>query len=90
MTDEIILTLEQLRSLIGLRMYHQTVLCQVVEVLEDGPSIVLQSLSSMQHIQPNQHGDASRRAPTNYTISVLNEDKTELHSDYLALNLVEE
>jgi len=70
-------------------MYHQNVLCHVVEVLEDGPSIVLQSLESMQNIQPNLHGDATRRVPTTYTIPVLNHDKTELHSDYLALNLAE-
>lgn len=90
MVDEIILTLEQLRSLIGLRMYHQNVLCKVIEVLEDGPCIVLQSLETMQNIQPNLHGDATRRAPTTYTISVLNPEKTELHSDYLALNLADD
>jgi len=89
MADEIILTIEQLRSLIGLRMHHQGELCQVIEVLENGPAIVLQSLGPRPGIQPNQHGDPTRLAPITYTIPVLNHDRSELHPDYLALDLAE-
>jgi len=66
--SEIIITLEQLRSLIGLRMIHQGQRCQVIEVLEDGPSLVLQGLDESPTIQPNQHGEATRRSPVTYTI----------------------
>ena len=89
MPDEIILTLAQLRSLIGLRMQHLGELCQVIEVLENGPALVLQSLAPQPGIQPNQHGEANRFAPITYTISVLNHDRSELHPDYLALELIE-
>ncbi len=87
--SEIIITLDQLRSLIGLHMLHQGLRCQVIEVLEDGPSIVLQGLDASPTIQPNQHGEATRRSPVTYTIPVLNEDRTELSSEFLALDLVE-
>ncbi|HEB67183.1 MAG TPA: hypothetical protein ENI93_04480 [Gammaproteobacteria bacterium] len=89
MSDEIIITLEQLRGLIGLRMIHQGSLCRVIEVLEDGPSLVLQSIGESPTIQPNQHGEATRRSPVTYTIPVLNEEHTELSTDFLALDLVE-
>ena len=86
MSDKIVITLQQLRGLIGIRMYHQDILCQVIEVLEDGPSIVLQAVNQTR-IQNNQHGGASRHAPVTYTIPVLSPDQTELHPSYLALEL---
>jgi hypothetical protein len=86
---EIIITLEQLRNMIGLHMLHQGVRCQVIEVLEDGPSLVLQSVEESPTIQPNQYGEATRRVPVTYTIPVLNKDHTELHPDFLALDLAE-
>jgi hypothetical protein len=85
---EIIITLDQLRSMIGLRLRHQGVLCQVIEVLEDGPSLVLQSIKEAPTIQANQHGEATRRTPVTYTVPVLNHDKTELHAQFLALDLI--
>ena len=86
--SEIIITLDQLRSMIGLRLMHQGTACQVIEVLEDGPSLVLQSLNEAPTIQPNQHGEATRRTPVTYTIPVLNHEKTELHPQFLALDLI--
>jgi hypothetical protein len=86
--SEIIITLDQLRSMIGLRLMHQGIACQVIEVLEDGPSLVLQSSHEKPAIQANQHGEANRRTPVTYTIPVLNHDKTELHPQFLALDLI--
>jgi len=86
--SKIIITLDQLRSMIGLRLLHQGILCQVIEVLEDGPSLVLQSLNEAPTIQPNQHGEATRFTPVTYTVAVLTPDKTELHPQFLALDLV--
>ncbi len=88
--SEIIITLDQLRNMIGLSMYHQGVLCQVIEVLEDGPSLVLISVDEEPAIQPDQHGEAHRRAPVTYTIPVLNDECTELHPVFLALDLLED
>lgn len=86
---EIIITLEQLRNMIGLYMLYQGMRCQVIEVLEDGPALVLQSSEESPGIQPNQYGEATRRAPVTYTIPVLNEEHTELHPEFLALDLAE-
>jgi hypothetical protein len=86
--SEIIITHEQLRSMIGLRLRHEGIVCQVIEVLEDGPALVLQSIHEAPTIQANQHGEATRRTPVIYTVPVLNHDKTELHAQFLVLDLI--
>lgn len=85
--DEIVITLEQLRGMIGLKVRHHGLSCQVIEVLEDGPSLVLQNCKAVSTIQANQFGDANRRVPQTQTIPVLTPDKTELHALFLALDL---
>lgn len=85
--DEIVITLEQLRGMIGLKVRHQGLSCQVIEVLEDGPSLVLQNCKAVSTIQANQFGDANRRVPQTQTIPVLSPDKTELHALFLSLDL---
>jgi hypothetical protein len=87
---EIVITLDQLRSMIGLRLLYQGILCRVIEVLEDGPSLVLQSIEEEPSIQANQHGEATRRTPVSYTVPVLNDTQTELHPQFLELDLVED
>ena len=85
--DEIDITLEQLRGMIGLKVQHQGLRGQIIEVLEDGPSLVLQNCESVSTIQPNQFGDANRRVPQTHTIPVLTPDQKELHALFLALDL---
>lgn len=85
--DEIVITLDQLRGMIGLKVRHQGKCCIVIEVLEDGPSLVLQSCEEAPTIQANQFGDANRRVPQTKTIPVLTPDQTELHALFLALDL---
>ena len=85
--DEIIITLDQLRGMIGLKVRHHGLSCQVIEVLEDGPSLVLQNCKMVSTIQANQFGDANRRVPQTQTIPVLSPDKTELHALFLSLDL---
>lgn len=78
--------LEELRSLIGRDVSFAGQHCRVIEVLEDGPALVL-SCSADNVIQANQHGDATRRVPMTRTIPVLNREHTELHPDYVRLQL---
>ena len=85
--DEIVITLEQLRGMIGLKVRHHGLSCQVIEVLEDGPPLVLQDCKATSTIQANQFGDANRRVPQTQTIPVLTPDKKELHALFLALDL---
>jgi len=87
--SEIVITIDQLRRMIGLCLLHQGILCRVIEVLEDGPSLVLQSIEEGPSIQANQHGEANRRTPVSYTIQVLNDTQSELHAQFLALDLIE-
>ena len=87
--SEIVITLAQLRSMIGVRLSHQGIPCRVVEILEDGPSIVLMSIEE-QHIQSDQYGNPKRKVPQTFTIPVLGSDGKSIHPAYLELNLLDD
>jgi len=84
--SELVISLQQLRGMIGINLYHNNKACQVVEVLEDGPSLVLQYFEN--DIQKNQHGNAHRRVPETFCIPILSNDKTELSGPFLSLDLI--
>ena len=84
--SEIIITFEQLRGMIGIELYHNNRACQVIEVLEDGPSLVIQYFEN--DIQENQHGEAHRKVPKTLCIPVLSSDKTQLSEIFLSLDLI--
>lgn len=84
--SEIIITLDQLRGMIGIHLYYNNKECQVVEVLEDGPSLVLQHFEN--DIQEIQHGSAHHRTPDTFCIPVLSSDKKELSEVFLSLDLI--
>lgn len=83
------ITLDQLRRMIGLQVRYEGIVCAIIEVLEDGPSLVLQKSGDTTTIQPNQYGDATRRVPVTYTVPVLTPDRDELHGEFLSLELVD-
>ncbi len=82
------LSMEQLRTLIGIQVMFSGELYQIVEVIESEPGLILQNCTDKTLIQENQFGDPTRRAPKNITIQVLTKDKKELHPQFLALDLV--
>ena len=82
------ITIHQLRGLIGLQVHYMHCNCVIVEVLEDGPSIVLRA-DEATCIQHDQHGDAHRHVPRTMSIPVLSQDKTELSSALLSLDLID-
>lgn len=84
--SELIISLKQLRGMIGINLCYNNKACQVVEVLEDGPSLVLQYFDN--NIQKNQHGNAHRRVPETFCIPILSRDKTELSELFLSLDLI--
>ncbi len=59
-----------LRKLIGGRARFHGVLYEIIEVLEDGPSLVLQDCEDHTTIQADQHGEAHRRVPQTITLSI--------------------
>lgn len=83
----ITITIEQLRDMIGVQVWHEGTCCEVLEVLEDGPSLILVSVEA-DTIQTDQFGNPSRRVPKTHTVPVLSGDGTALHPAFLALDLV--
>lgn len=82
-------SLTQLRGLIGLHVHYNGARCQIIEVLEDEPALILQDCERHTIIQPDQLGEAHRRVPSTFTIPVLSGDKTELNPMFLELNLLD-
>jgi len=80
-------TLDCLRACIGRELEFEGHRCRVIEVLEDGPALVLSCETAAPVIQPNQHGDATRRVPRTRTVPVLNVEGTALNPDFAALRL---
>lgn len=80
--------LDQLRNMIGIKLHYQGVACQVIEVLEDGPSLVLTSIEE-ENIQADQYGNPKRKVPQFYTIPVLSADGQSIHPAYLSLDLID-
>lgn len=82
---KIILSTEQVRGMIGLRVVFQEKYCQVVEILDDGPHLVLESLEHHSSIQADQHGEAHRKVPKTYTVPILSPDRLEFSVEFLTL-----
>lgn len=85
--DTIVISLSQLRGMIGQRVNYHGQPCIIIEVLEQDIELVLQ-VEQHQTIQPDQYGEARRLAPDTITIPVLSPERTELHTSFLALDLV--
>ena len=83
----LIVTVERLRACIGREVICAGERCAVIEVLEDGPMLVLSCLSGTTVVQANQHGDATRRVPQTRTVPVINPVDGQLHPEFLRLNL---
>ncbi|MBI5462502.1 MAG: hypothetical protein HY941_09990 [Gammaproteobacteria bacterium] len=82
------ITLERLRACIGREVMCAGEPCTVIEVLEEGPTLVLSCQSGNTVVQANQHGEATRRVPRTRTVPVFNADSDQPHPDFLKLNLV--
>lgn len=58
-----------LRKLIGGRARYHDEIYEIIEVLEDGPALVLQNYDH-KTIQADQHGEAHRRVPETVTLTL--------------------
>lgn len=77
-------SLPDLRRLIGQSVMHKGICCHVLEVLHDGPTLVLVDEQNTD-IQDNQYGEASRVVPRTYTVPV--RAGAALHPDFIELTL---
>jgi hypothetical protein len=86
--SQLVITVEQLRGMIGLEVRYRGLSFTVIEVLEDGPSLVLLDRAAGLDIQPSLLGVANRRVAQAETVPVLSDDRTELHAEFLAIELL--
>lgn len=70
--------LNTLHKLIGLEFRYDNRSCTLIEIIDEGPSMVVQC-QDVKTIQVNQHGNAHRKSQPTYTIACLNEFQTDLH-----------
>lgn len=85
---EVAPTLPQLRGLIGQCVSFHGVACRVIEVLEDGPMVVLQDAERNTDIQDNLYGEPSRQVPRVYQVPVWDDREGALHPDFGELTLL--
>jgi len=86
--EKLPISLSQLQGMIGMYLRWRGVDYAVVEVLEDGPALVAQSLAASTAIQGDVHGRARREVQQVVIIPVLSPDKTLLHSEFLEIELL--
>jgi len=100
LSDTDIITLPHLRSLIGLRVRHQGMICMIVEVLESPPSLVLEpvaasvkasaSVNSATNIMANVHGHPGEYGVESRIVQVLTDDQTGLNDALLELEILDQ
>jgi hypothetical protein len=69
-----------LRTTIGSTVDYKGHLCEIIEILEDGPFLVLRCIDDGEEIQANQFGEAHRRAPETLTVPVFNKGTSDFNS----------
>jgi hypothetical protein len=90
------ITLPHLRSLIGLRVRHQGVICVILEVLESPPSLVLEpqmttlEAHSPANIMANLHGQPGEYGAEPRIVPVLSDDQTGLNDALLELEILDQ
>jgi hypothetical protein len=87
--DKQSIRMEHLRDLIGLKVKHQGSHWEIIEVLEDGPALVLRDCEMHTVIQADQHGEAHRRVPSTTTIPLFDRDGGDLNPALLDLDLID-
>lgn len=80
-------SLDQLRTFIGHRVRHEGVECQIIEILEDGPALVLQDCEQHTVIQADQHGEAHRRVAPTFIVPLTGDESGELNPAFVSLRL---
>jgi hypothetical protein len=78
-----------LRRLLGGRARYHDEVFEIIEVLEDGPALVLQHIGSQTTIQADQHGDAHRRVPKTVTLHLPTTSEGTIDISGLGLDLLD-
>lgn len=86
MNDKLPISVKELRAMIGMSVVYKGNHGTIIEVLEDGPSLVLNTKDTAS-IQRNLHGHPTRVSPHTLTVRVLSENGTALHKEFLDLDI---
>ena len=78
------LSISSLRAYIGRELEYGGNRCIVIDVLEDGPQLVLRAIGQ-KSIQADQWGEARRRTPDSFAVSIYEQDAVTLNSALNAL-----
>jgi hypothetical protein len=70
--------LHELQALIGREAVVDGARCQVIEILEHGPCVVVCETAGFQ-IQSNQFGDPQRRVPRTHTLPLRSQIEDDIH-----------
>lgn len=76
--------LHTLQALIGREAVVDGVHCQVIEILDHGPCVVVCETTGSE-IQSNQFGDPQRRVPRTHTLPLMSQIEKDLHPVVRAL-----
>ena len=74
--------------MLGLRVRYRGAIYSVLEIIEDGPAIVLEPETASSSIQADAYGNARRQTRTLLTIPVLSADQQQIHPEFLAIDLI--
>ena len=83
------LRIAQMRTFIGRRAHYHGRLYEIIEVLEDVPSLVLRECGAHTTIQADQHGEAHRRVPPTLTLAIPAADDGSADLEGVGLELME-
>lgn len=76
----------EMSRLLGEHIVYEGVPCEVIDVLIEGPSLVLARRDGAESvIQRDEHGDPRRRVPRTYTVPLQSEITPDLHPVVLRL-----
>jgi len=86
--DDSAILLEHARELIGRKVRYQGAQWEIIEVMEDDPTLVLRECEMHTVIQPDQHGEAHRRVPYTITMPLFDQDGVNVNPALLNLDLL--
>ena len=66
------INLHRLQDLIGKHLQYRGSYCQIIDILDEEPALILQDCADHKAIQSNQFGEANRRISPTYVVSLLN------------------
>lgn len=82
-------TLRQLRDLVGLEVRHHGDLYLVIDVIEDGPSLVLQDCRQPVTLQNDAFGDALCPVPHTLVLPLWQSGSEEINPEFLNLRVAD-